>query len=134
KFHMERNISFALQTSYIPVASSYYELTIEEQENLLAQYGGMSENDKEIYRLVIAQMEDGLIYQPDAFIGSYDVRIELSETFQQIADASLASITPGARRYTSEEVLIESLSIAQQYEYVITAIRQSLENKNIICR
>ncbi|MFI3201842.1 MAG: extracellular solute-binding protein, partial [Eubacteriales bacterium] len=131
KYFLEQDVEFAIKTSYIPAMQSFFDSTIEEQDELLTEYGVITSNGKEVYHLVMEQIQQDLTYQPDAFVGSYDIRIELSKAFQLAADASL--IKSNELKDTGMELddILVALDLEEQFANVMQTIRLSLESKNI---
>lgn len=132
-FFMEHNVDFAVESAYIPVVSSFLgESTVGESFQSMLSDKDLEENEIQSYALVVEQIRDEILYQPQAFEGTYIVRTELATALEQGANTSIEIVRAKlAQGMTREEIQAET-DFSQQFYQIIGNISAKLESQNIV--
>ncbi len=127
KFFLEYNIDFAVDSAYIPVVSQFLE---GDSATILADRN-MEANALEAYDLVAQQIDQNMLYQPQAFTGSYSVRTELANAVKQ-SSSTLREVVlqKQGEGKTTEEILAE-IDLPAQFDQTMETLKAKLESKNI---
>lgn len=129
-FFWEDNIDFALDSAYTPVTTGFIESTDEEKSKIYSERN-FEENVIKTYELIIEQIEGGHLYQSMPFEGSYTIRTELGNIFEQtslnIRDMVNGKISSGVSR---KEVM-STINLDEQLNNMIESFFITIENKGV---
>ncbi|MFI3200134.1 MAG: extracellular solute-binding protein [Eubacteriales bacterium] len=131
KYFLDYNVEFAINTAYIPTIQSFFDLSLDEYEKCLTEHNITSSSEQEVYHLVMEQINQELTYQPDAFIGSYDVRIQLKVAFQQAAEQLRVQVDLLREEGMQSSEIVKHLNLDEQFQQTMTVLRQSFDEQYI---
>lgn len=79
KYFLSMNVDFALDSAYVPVITEF----IEGDTDKMLSDAGFNDVEKKVYEKIIEQIVNDELYQNQAFLGSYSIRTELEQAFEQ---------------------------------------------------
>ncbi len=129
KFFLNYNIDFAVNSAYVPVVAEF----LEDEALMLAtfQEKELGDNVVETYGLVMDQIENGQLYQPRAFNGSYTVRTELASAVSQSAVTLREVVLQKQSEGKERDTILDEIDLAGQFDQTMETLRTKLESKNI---
>lgn len=124
------NITFAIESAYVPVTKVFLEM---DQETKNAMYDEYKINDKEIevYEIVSNQIRDGLLYQSAPFEGSYIVRTEIGYLFEEFANKLRLKADEMIKDGTNRLDAINHLDLDGEFIEFMSKLNITLENKGV---
>lgn len=130
-FFLEYNIDFAVDSGYIPVVVDF--LGDENDRFGLRQLEekGMSDSIVGAYELMVAQIEDEILYQPEAFAGTYVVRTELATILEQAGDTTREVVQFKLAQGETLEQIQKEMDFSEQFDQIMSNLSARLESQNI---
>lgn len=129
-YFLESNIDFALESAYVPVVAEFLEKDADEKNEMFNQYE-LADNSVNAYQLVIEQIENEQLYQPDTFSGSYAFRTEIASMYEQVASSLYQLAQEKIASGVSREDVVEQLKLDEQFDAMIIALKESLVSQGV---
>lgn len=124
---LKDNLDFAFDTAYIPVINEVLDMNNEEFENMLMGYN-LQQQEIDTYNIVIDQIENEQLYQPMAFEGSYILRTEVANIFEQLASNLKDLASEKMLNGVSREEVLDEINLDEYVEILLNTIRESFNN------
>lgn len=129
-FFWEDNITFALDSAYVPVTTEFLNKTEEEKMEIYTERG-LQPNEINTYELVFDQIEGNRLYQPMPFEGSYTIRTELGKVFEQTATNVREIAREKIAKGMSRSQALEAVNLQEHFENMINTFYETLDSKGI---
>lgn len=129
-YFWEDNISFAIESAYVPVTKEFLEMDDDTKSTMYDKHE-LDESSVEVYELVAEQIEEGMLYQSMPFEGSYTVRTEIGYSFENTANDLREKANQYLMNGMSREEALKALDLEAEFLKMMDALNVTLESKGV---
>lgn len=129
-YFWEDNISFAIESAYVPVTNEFLNMSVDERNEKFDE----QEFDEEIiraYDLVSEQIENGMLYQSNPFYGSYIIRTEIGYSFEKTATNIRQIVLDKTKNGMSRQEAFNDIDLEKYYDEMMELFYKTLDSKGV---